>query len=183
MSIYTLKTQMWVPQSVKDTFAVFEDPRNLGRITPPWLTFRMLTRDPVMQLDSVFDYELRWNGLPIRWRSLITDYEPPFFFVDLMAKGPYRFWRHKHTFHPTEEGTLVTDEVDYAMPLGWLGELAHKLHVSKQLKEIFRYRQMSLNEVLAGGNARWTEPTIIEKLPQTPASKTANRGTHTHVAL
>ncbi|MBI4905606.1 MAG: SRPBCC family protein [Acidobacteria bacterium] len=183
MSIYTLKTQMWTPTSVQETFRVFEDPANLARITPPWVRFKMLTAEPRMRLDAVFDYEYRWNGLPMRWRSLITDYEPPFLFVDLMVKGPYRFWRHKHTFHPTEQGTLVTDEVDYTLPMGWIGRMAHRVSIATQLKDVFRYRQMTLNEWLAGGNAKWTEPSITEKGLRTLVSEIANQETHKRAIL
>lgn len=162
MTGYRLRCQLLAPVSVQEAFAVFEDPRNLARITPPWLEFRIQTPNPVMQRGARFDYTFRWNSLPLRWKTIITEYEPPFFFIDEMLKGPYAHWRHRHTFHPSEEGTVVTDEVDYALPLGKLGRLMHRLIVAQQLKEIFHYRQLSLNEMLCGGKAHWTEPSITE---------------------
>jgi hypothetical protein len=155
---------MIAPVSVKEAFEVFEDPRNLERITPPWLRFRIVTPEPVvMKKDAVFDYTIRWLGLPIRWRTLITEYEPPFVFVDEQTSGPYTLWRHRHTFHPSEEGTLVSDDVDYILPMGRLGVMAHKVAVARQLKEIFRYRQETLNQMMCKGKARWTDPAIIAK--------------------
>lgn len=165
MKIYTLRTQMQAPVSIREAFAVFEDPRNLATITPPWLNFSILNPNPVMERGAEFDYLFRWMNVPLKWKTIITAYEPPFFFVDEMARGPYKLWRHRHEFHPGEEGTVVTDEVDYALPLGWLGEKAHDLVVARQLKEIFKFRQMSLNDMLCGGRARWTEPAISEKKP------------------
>ncbi len=159
-----LRTQMIAPVSVKEAFAVFEDPRNLARITPPWLNFRIVTPEPiVMAKDAVFDYTLQWLGLPLRWRTLITEYEPPFHFVDEQTKGPYVLWRHRHRFHPTEEGTLVSDDVDYILPLGPLGRAAHKAVVAAQLKKIFRFRQDALNQMLCAGKARWTDPAVTER--------------------
>lgn len=161
MSLYTLRCQMIAPVSVRDAFDVFEDPRNLARITPPWLEFRMTTPDPVvMRREAVFDYTIRWAGLRLGWRTRISEYEPPFYFTDEMIRGPYTLWRHRHTFHPGEEGTLVSDRVDYQLPLGALGDLVHRLAVAEQLRGIFRYRQMSLNEMLCGGKARWTDPVV-----------------------
>lgn len=181
MTAYTLRCQMLAPVSVQEAFAVFEDPRNLARITPPWLNFSITSPDPRMRKGAEFDYLFRWNGLPLKWKTLITAYEPPFFFTDEMLKGPYVYWRHRHTFHPGEEGTVVTDEVDYMLPFGKLGALAHRLMVAHQLKEIFRYRQLSLNEMLCGGKAHWTEPSIAPS-HQTPPSGTASPGTRTPAA-
>lgn len=155
---------MVAPVSVQEAFEVFEDPRNLARITPPWLNFRITTPEPiVMKKDAVFDYTIRWLGIPIGWRTLITEYEPPFLFVDEQTQGPYTLWRHRHTFHPSEEGTLVSDDVDYILPFGFLGGIAHRLAVGNQLKSIFRFRQSALNQMMCGGKARWTDPVITER--------------------
>jgi hypothetical protein len=160
-SKYLLRTQMLAPVSLREAFEVFEDPRNLARITPPWLNFQIVTPEPiVMKKDAVFDYRFRWLGLPMSWQTIITEYEPPFFFVDFQAKGPYTLWRHSHTFKPSEEGTLVTDEVEFVLPLGILGKLALRAGVAEQLKQIFRFRQETLNQMMCRGKGRWTEPGI-----------------------
>jgi ligand-binding SRPBCC domain-containing protein len=181
MNAYTLRCQMLAPVSIRDAFAVFEDPHNLARITPPWLNFRILSPDPKMHQGAEFDYLFRWKGLPLKWRTRITEYEPPFFFVDEMLKGPYLYWRHRHTFHPSEDGTVVIDEVDYMLPFGRLGSVVHQFAIARQLKEIFHYRQLSLNEILCGGKAHWTEPSISPSR-RTPPSGTASPGTHTRAA-
>ncbi|MCS7026575.1 MAG: SRPBCC family protein [Bryobacteraceae bacterium] len=158
---YLLRTQMIAPVSLEEAFAIFEDPRNLAKITPPWLNFRILTPEPItMKRGAVFDYRFRWFGLPLSWQTIITDYEPPFYFVDFQAKGPYRLWRHRHSFKPSVEGTIVTDEVEFILPFGWLGKMALKFAVAEQLKEIFRFRQQTLNTMMCGGRGRWTEPAI-----------------------
>jgi ligand-binding SRPBCC domain-containing protein len=159
---------MIAPVSIRDAFEIFEDPRNLARITPPWLDFQIVTPEPViMARNAIFDYRFLWHGLRLHWTTEITEYEPPFFFVDEMRKGPYVQWKHRHTFHPGEEGTIVTDEVHYTLPFGVLGDLVHRLTVATQLKDIFRYRQMSLNEILCGGKARWTDPVVLAETAAT----------------
>jgi len=145
---YELDSELVVPADIRQTFAFFEDPRNLSRITPPWLNFRIRTPEPlIMRLGAEFDYTIRWLGLPLRWKTLITAYEPPHRFVDEQARGPYRLWRHTHTFLETHEGTRVVDHVDYALPLGPLGKLAHWLAVRRQLEEIFAYRRRVLRRI------------------------------------
>ena len=94
------------------------------------------------------DYRFRWLGLPMTWKTLITRYEPPFLFVDEALKSPYALWRHRHEFVETPKGTLVRDHVDYALPLGALGEMAHSLVVRRQVEQIFAFRQQKIGELL-----------------------------------
>jgi ligand-binding SRPBCC domain-containing protein len=91
--------------------------------------------------------------LPLHWQTVITEYEPPFFFVDEQAAGPYTHWHHRHGFKPTEYGALVSDCLDYALPFGALGRLAHRLAVRKQPQPILDYRQNALAGILTGAIA------------------------------
>jgi ligand-binding SRPBCC domain-containing protein len=149
MKIYTLCQSMFVPVPQRRAFAFFEDPRNLSRITPPWLDFRIANAASVrMGKGARVDYQIRWLGLRLIWKTLITEYEPPRFFVDQQIAGPYALWRHEHTVDPASGGTLIGDRVDYALPLGWLGRLAHRLLVRRQLEAIFHYRRRAIGRIL-----------------------------------
>lgn len=163
MQLYTLRCEMLTRSSLQETFAVFEDPYNLAKITPESLKFRVTSSGRVqMRKGAEIEYTISWLGLPMHWKTLIREYEPPFFFVDEQAKGPYALWRHRHTFEPAENGTKVGDRVDYALPFGPLGEVAHALMVRKQLLGIFNYRQQQLGK-LFGDNAVQTVKPYIEK--------------------
>jgi len=164
MRSYLLRCELKTPSSIEKTFSLFEDPRNLARITPPWLGFHIRTADVQMKRGALIDYTIRWLGLPLRWRTLITDYTPPHRFVDVQLKGPYTLWRHLHMFHETPTGTVVTDEVRYVLPLGPFGQIAHGALVSRQLLEIFVYRQRSMAELL-GGAIDVSPPRIVRAQP------------------
>lgn len=149
MKIYTLECEMLAPVAVRDAFEIFQDPYNLARITPAWLNFRITSPGRVeIRRGAEITYRIRWAGMPISWKTIITEYEPPFFFVDEQARGPYKLWRHRHTFRPTEGGTIVGDRVEYALPLGWLGRAVHWLVVRRQLRRIFAYRREALLELM-----------------------------------
>ena len=148
MRVHTLDCELLTPASLEDTFRIFEDPYNLARITPPWMGFEILTPDLKMRSGLEIDYRFRWLGLPMTWRTLITVYEPPHLFVDEALKGPYALWRHRHEFQQTGEGTVVRDHVDYALPLGFLGDIAHALVVRRQVEQIFAYRQTRIAELI-----------------------------------
>lgn len=139
--IYVLRRVQLIRKPREYVFKFFEDPENLGRITPASLSFNMLTPRPIsMHAGTVLDYTIRLFGCPVRWTTLIADYDPPNHFSDVAITSPYRFWHHTHTFVSRPEGTEMIDEVHYSLPGGPLGRLAHALWVKRQLKSIFDFR-------------------------------------------
>jgi ligand-binding SRPBCC domain-containing protein len=141
---HRLERSQVVPAHLQRVFPFFERPDNLALITPPELAFRLVTPRPVkMEEGAVIDYRLRLSGLLVRWRSLISTYQPPVCFVDEQVRGPYGYWRHTHRFEPCVQGTLMKDEVIYALPAGLPGlleSLLHSAYVGPSLDHIFDYR-------------------------------------------
>lgn len=144
-----LLARQFVPLPRAAVFAFFEDPRNLARITPPWLSFRLRRpAEPRMAVGARFDYTICWLGLPLRWRTLITEYEPPQAFADSQECGPYALWVHTHRFREAGGGTWVEDEVRFRVPFGPLGRLARMLLVDRQLRGIFEFRARSIESLV-----------------------------------
>ena len=144
---FTLESSQWLPRPPEDVFPFYSDAFRLEELTPPLLHFHVVTPPPIeMRAGIEIDYKLRLRGLPLRWRSRITAWEPPHRFVDEQVKGPYRRWVHEHTFIPQNCGTLVKDVVEYDMLGGWL---ADRLLVRNDLRRIFAYRQERLARIFA----------------------------------
>jgi len=78
--------------------------------------------------------------VPLNWRTRITQVELNRSFTDFQERGPYKYWNHFHEFIPNNEGVLVKDTVDYELPLGVLGEIAHLAFVKRKLADIFNFR-------------------------------------------
>ena len=126
----------------------FADAANLETITTSWLRFEVLTPLPVaMASGTRIDYRLRYHGVPMKWRSEIVKWDPPSWFVDSQAAGPYRMWVHEHAFEERDGGTLASDRVKYAV-VG--GTLVNVLLVRRGVEQIFKYRQERLTEVFGG---------------------------------
>jgi ligand-binding SRPBCC domain-containing protein len=146
---YTLTRTQEIHQPLENVFAFFSNAANLEAITPPWLGFRILTTLPVeMRAGTLIDYTIRLHGIPLRWRTKIDAFEPMTHFVDTQVRGPYALWHHTHTFAETANGVLMTDFVRYRIPLGWIGQFANWLFVSRQLRDIFDYRYKKIAELL-----------------------------------
>jgi ligand-binding SRPBCC domain-containing protein len=148
MADYILESRLWLPRPRDEVFRFFADPRNLSAVTPPWLGFTLLSSPPVaLEAGAVFDCRIRWLGIPLRWRSLFREYDPPYRFVDVQVLGPYARWEHRHMFREGQGGTWVEDRITYRLPLGPLGRLLHALCVGRQLGAIFAYRDRRLGEL------------------------------------
>ena len=138
-----------MPSPREEVFDFFSRAENLQAITPPWLEFKIETPGPLsMVAGALIDYRLRVRGLPLRWRTLIEVWEPPFRFVDRQVEGPYRRWVHEHRFTEKEGGTLAEDHVTYEVPGGWV---ADRLLVRRDVERIFNYRCEALKVRFGGG--------------------------------
>jgi ligand-binding SRPBCC domain-containing protein len=144
MRTHTLTTELWLPRDRGTVFSFFADAHNFETITPPWLKFEVLTPRPIdMRVGTTIDYRLRVHGIPLRWQSELTVWNPPTKFVDEQRRGPYRQWIHTHTFAEENSGTLCRDHVEYAV-LG--GSLINSLFVRRDVENIFHYRQEVLQK-------------------------------------
>ncbi len=137
-------TSQWLPIPLEETFSFFAEARNLERITPPFLSFRILTPGPIeMRVGALIDYKLRVRGFPISWQTEITAWDPPNGFTDVQLIGPYQKWIHRHDFRSENGGTLVKDTVNYMVPGGGVID---RLMIKPELKRIFDYRRKKIEE-------------------------------------
>lgn len=145
---YILETETWLPAPLEEVFDFFRKAENLQQLTPPWLDFQILTPLPVeMKPGALIDYRLKLYGVPLRWKTEISLWEPPFRFVDSQRQGPYRKWVHTHTFQAVNGGTQMHDRVEYRLAGGVLAPLAHRLFVKRNVEAIFHYREARISEI------------------------------------
>lgn len=140
--------EQWVPKTKTEIFPFFSDANNLEAITPDELHFKILniSTDNV-QAGTEINYKLRVDGVPIRWKTLIKDWNPPHMFSDNQEKGPYRKWYHVHHFEELAGGTLMTDQVNYQLPLGVVGHMVASWKVRRDIEHIFKYRKQIIKKI------------------------------------
>jgi ligand-binding SRPBCC domain-containing protein len=149
MKTYLLEREQWIPRTLPDVFEFFARAENLGRITPPWLHFRIHSPLPIeMRAGARIDYTIRLAGLPLRWRTRIASWEPMRYFEDVQERGPYALWEHEHRFATREGGVLMADRVRYALPFGPLGRGVHALVVRASLAAVFDHRFQRIRALL-----------------------------------
>jgi ligand-binding SRPBCC domain-containing protein len=151
VATHKLERTQVVPISIREAFDFFSNPHNLERLTPDLVHFQFLTPPPErVSPGTILEYRLRLYGIPVKWRTRIESVEAPTRFVDVQEKGPYAMWRHTHSFRELDANhTESQDLVEFAMPLGMLGEVAYRLLVAGSLRQIFDYREAALRRLFS----------------------------------
>ena len=150
MSTYYYKSVQWLPVSVDEAWNFFSSAKNLGKIPPEDMRFRIKTNlgNDEIYPGMLIEYSVRpLFGIPLFWKTEISEVEAPYQFKDSQLKGPFALWEHTHTFAEQSNGTLMQDTVKYRLPFGFLGTIAHRLVVKKRLEGIFTYRRKVLENL------------------------------------
>jgi ligand-binding SRPBCC domain-containing protein len=143
-----------IKRPISEVFDFFSKAENLNALTPPELEFSILTPLPIpMKKGTLIDYRIKLEGIPFRWRTLISDWQEGKSFTDEQIKGPYRVWKHTHSFVAKGDYTEMTDEILYLAPGWFLEPIIHKLFVKKRVEAIFEFRESKLNELFPEAKA------------------------------
>ena len=149
MKLYKLHKKQNLPISVEEAWKFLSSPKNLKTITPDYMGFNILSgADREMFAGQIIQYIVTpVLGIKTKWVTEITHIDKGCYFVDEQRFGPYALWHHKHFIRPIKGGVEMEDIIDYKIPFGWIGRLAHPILVKPKLKEIFDYRQKKLIEL------------------------------------
>lgn len=143
----------FVPLKPEEIFRFFCRAENLEALTPPWLNFKIVSKSSEeINKGTVIDYKLKIHGLPVYWKTLIVDWQKNSFFIDEQKKGPYSKWHHLHTFEQVPGGCLLRDEVTYRVPVAIIGKMLLGGWISKDVSQIFNYRQEKIQALLKSGD-------------------------------
>lgn len=146
MKLYQLHAKQSFPISRKEAWDFLSSPKNLQKITPEKMGFTILSgADRPMYAGQIIQYKVSpLPGYTTKWVTEITHVKQGTYFVDEQRFGPYALWHHKHFINEVEGGVEMEDIIDYKLPFGILGQIAHPIVVKKQLSQIFEYREQEL---------------------------------------
>jgi ligand-binding SRPBCC domain-containing protein len=139
MPIFEKRTRIAAPP--ERVFAYHEAPDALERLTPPWENVGILEKTGGLEVGARVVLEMRMGPLKLRWLAEHTRYEKGRMFQDTARSGPFKRWVHTHRMDPDGAGgCLLTDHVEYELPLGLLGQLGGGWFTRHKLERMFAYR-------------------------------------------
>ncbi len=147
----TIRARGWVDAPVERVFAFFDDPANLGRLTPPPARVRLVAVDPAPpRAGSVLEFRYGIGGwTPLRWRVRLLERVENVRFADSTLAGPMARFDHTHAFTAGRRGTWVTDEISFHVgPDGRIGSVVDQL-AGIAMRAVFVYRH-ALTRLLLG---------------------------------
>lgn len=145
---YFFSVKQYIPENIESVFAFFSEAKNLEEITPSFLNFHIAKMSTEkIEKGTHIDYKMKLKGIPLNWKTLISEWNPPYRFVDEQVSGPYQLWHHTHTFEKLGEGTLISDDVRYKLPLGFLGQMVASSFVQSDVEKIFKFRREVIHKV------------------------------------
>lgn len=148
--MYRLYREQQLNCSIETAWAFFSSPHNLSEITPESMNFVVLSpfQDEPIFKGMEIDYKVSpLLGIPMKWKTIISQVEDYKSFTDFQKKGPYKYWNHFHEFISNDHGVLMKDTVDYELPFGILGRITHSLFIKEKLKSIFDFRYRVLDDL------------------------------------
>jgi len=148
--VYSLKTVQQIPISLGEAWDFFSSPKNLQKITPENMGFNIISKHhgDIMYAGQIIEYTVKpLLGIPLYWMTEITQVNDQKYFIDQQRFGPYSLWHHQHHFKAIRGGVEMTDIVHYKMPFWFFGDIANALFVKKQLKGIFDFRFVKVEEL------------------------------------
>ncbi|WP_347067886.1 SRPBCC family protein [Flavobacterium sp. WV_118_3] len=147
---YQLYREQQLRCDIETAWSFFSSPMNLSKITPEEMGFIVVSNflNEEIYKGMIIDYKVSpVFHIPLKWRTRITQVDKNKSFTDFQEKGPYKYWNHFHEFIPNDQGILMKDTVNYELPAGFLGRIAHRVFVRRKLEHIFEYRYQILEKV------------------------------------
>jgi ligand-binding SRPBCC domain-containing protein len=87
----------------------------------------------------------------LRWEAEISEFVWDEHFCDRQVRGPFSFWNHCHYVRGANQlgidTTFIADDLEYEVPFGIAGQLAHRLFLRRQIERTFAYRQRQLARI------------------------------------
>jgi ligand-binding SRPBCC domain-containing protein len=150
MAVYQLHAEQKIPAGIDEVWDFISSPANLKEITPDHMGFDIISGElpEKMYPGMIITYKVSpLLGIKMTWVTEITHVREKEYFVDEQRVGPYSMWHHEHKIEKIEGGVLMKDVITYRPPLGFLGAIANRLLIRKQLDGIFKYRKEAVERI------------------------------------
>ena len=147
---FVKETVIGAPPEV--VFGFHNSPQALTLLIPPWENMKVVESTGSLEPGSRVVLQGGLGFLPLQWVAVHTEFDPPNLFADRQESGPFAYWYHRHRFFEDDlGGTILMDEVEYALPFGLIGLWAGGWFIRRKLDAMFEYRHSITRRLIESG--------------------------------
>jgi ligand-binding SRPBCC domain-containing protein len=140
------QTQIYIERPIEVVFGFVTDLKNFSRLALPGQPEEVLTQRTSPLDEGVC---ITYDGGPFKFRTLeVSELRAPHAFVELQIEGGFAAWTHRRRLTKFQDGTLLTDIIEYELHAGALGALASKIWMGKTVEDWMRHRQNESKRIL-----------------------------------
>lgn len=159
MAEHTYEKTSTIPAPCRFVWDWHVRPGALPRLNPPWVEVEFDKAEGIHDGAETVLYP-KIGPVKVKWVARHKDYIDGRQFHDSTIEGPMSKWEHTHKFDSipqdpeseadTTSGSMrMTDHVEYTMPMGPLGSIAHGLFAERDIHRMFDYRHRLLADDIA----------------------------------
>ena len=146
------KKKSIIKASAERVFAFHEEPDAFERLQPPWQKTKVVQPPTSLEVGTRVILKVKVGPFWQTMEAEHVEYEPGVMFADRLLKGPFKSWLHRHIVTPRGENECVlTDDIEYELPLGALGEAFGGWFARSNLDRLFDFRHRVTKEACEAG--------------------------------
>lgn len=140
-SMAHLQISQLISASRMEVFDYLTDPNNMPELLKPSLDVKVVTPEVALKRGNEVHFMMSRFGLSQSIRFRIEDILRGSRLSYRQSEGVFASWSHTIKFEEHgETGTLVTDLVDYQVPMGLFGHLADDLILKNDMSRLLAHR-------------------------------------------
>ena len=147
MSLSTFTRSVRIERPASEVFAWHERPGAFARLAPPWQKLEVISQIGGIRDGARVSLRTKIGPVWVRWDVEHRNYVEGVQFRDVQVRGPFAHWEHVHRVEPVDGGRacVLTDEIQYRLPFGVIGQIAGGAFARKELERLFEYRHAVTN--------------------------------------
>jgi ligand-binding SRPBCC domain-containing protein len=104
------------------------------------------TTTGLIKLNETVTWQAKHLFKKRKFTSKIVSMETPFYFIDEMIQGDFKYFKHTHHFKVIDNGTIMIDIILFESPFGFIGRLFNVMYLKHYLSILLTKRNDTIKD-------------------------------------
>jgi ligand-binding SRPBCC domain-containing protein len=143
--------QLSIPVPLERLFEFLRRPANVALISDPATGLQLVSAPEIVEIGSIITFRIAAFGQVREATHQVVELDPHRRIAEVQTSGPMRSWRHRHTFEPDGDGTILVERIEFEPPGGIIGLLVTADKIMAQLEDAMYYKEQALRKLASQG--------------------------------